>query len=341
MYMTSPTVNNTTGRKLRRCERCGKYKRVLYNINGMNICRDCIRGMAFYQVFKEGFRESTSRGDVIIVGLDIGNLVYYNPHSHAWSFPLVVWIFCKEINIPLYYDTLKKMWRYKVPLDKVTKLYIEEGIFRIEKSETDREVIVEGEALKDMLKKYGDRNDVFDIIGAWVAGLIISRLHEEPEAPDFRAVEAIINALSEEAVDSDGKIIAKPYYKVTSYVCRICGGKFPSRDEVRKHLMLNHVIPSNEIMTYVQEDSAPVGYLLKLSSLVNHLKRNGVSPERLIERIERFAILFHEDDEAPRIVEREGERYIVVHPAWIRVVSRTRIRERELVKELTRERSLV
>jgi ribosomal protein S14 len=336
MYMTSSTTNNAA-RKLRRCERCGKYKRALYNINGMNICRDCIRGIAFYQVFKEGFRDPKLRGDVITIGLDIGNLVYYNPHSHAWCSPLVVWIFCKEINIPFYYDSLKKAWRYKVPLDKVMKLYIEEGVFRIEKSETGKEVIVEGEVLKDMLKRYGDRNDVFDIIGAWVTGLIISRLHEEPDAPDFRSIEAIIDALSKETVDSDGNIIAEPYYKVTSYVCRICGGRFPSRDEVRKHLMQVHTTPSDEIMTYVQEESVTIGYLLELSSLVDCLKRNGVSPERLIEKIEKFAILIHDDAEAPRIIEREGKRYIVVDPAWVRVTSRTRIYERELV----RGRSLV
>jgi len=328
--MTSSVANNTK-RRLKRCERCGKYKRILLNINGMNICRDCIRGLAFYRVFKEGFSDPKLRGDVITVGLDIGNLIYYNPHSHAWCFPLILWIYCKELNIPYHYDLIKKMWKYKVSLDRVMKLYIEEGIFRFEKIE-NKEIIVEGNVLKDMLKKYGDRPDAFDIIDAWVTGLIISKLHEEADAPDFRSVEAIINVLSKETVDSDGNIIADPYYKVSGYVCRICGGRFPSRDEIRRHLMTIHTIPSDEIMAYVQEESVVIGYLLELQHLINGMRREGVLPERFIEKMEKFAILVHDDAEAPRIVEREGKRYIVVDPAWIRVISRTRIYERELVR---------
>jgi len=41
--------------------------------------------------------------------------------------------------------------------------------------------------LKDILKKYGDRADAYDIIGAW---LVISKLYEDPEAPDFRTLSA-------------------------------------------------------------------------------------------------------------------------------------------------------
>lgn len=317
--------------KLRRCERCGKYKRKLYNINGMWICSDCIRGIAFYKVFKEGFRDPRLRGDVITVGIDIGNMVWFNPFAQAWFYPLVLWMFFKTRGIPLHVDELKSTWRYRTSIEKVLKLYVEEGIFKIIDTDS-RQVIVEGDALKEMLKKYGDRPDVFDIVGAWVYGLIISRLHEESEAPDFRAVNATLRSIAEKLVDSNGKIKAEPYTKTVGYKCRICGAKFMARDELKKHLMLAHRVPSDEVMLHAEEERVTVGYLLEYDYLLENLKREGVRPERFIERMEKFAILVHEDPDTPRIIERDGKRYLIVHPSWVRVVARTRLYERELIR---------
>jgi hypothetical protein len=80
-----------------------------------------------------------------------------------------------------------------------------------------------------------------------------------------------------------------------------------------------------------------VGYLLELETLLKNVEKEGGAraPVRFIERMEKFGILVHEDPEIPRIVERDGKRYIVVHPAWIRVISRTRLYERQLIKGRT------
>jgi len=301
------SASSNYSRKLRKCERCGKYKRVLYNVNGMWICSDCIRGIAFYKVFREGFRDPRLRGDIITVGIDIGNLVWFNPFAQAWLFPITLWMYFKDTGKRFYLKDLKMVWRYRTSLKDVMKIYQEEGILRIVE-ENGKYVIVEGDALKEMLKKYGDRPDVYEIIGAWVSGLVISRLHEEADAPDFRFVNATIRSIAEKLVDSSG------------------------REEIKKHLMITHRVPSDEVMMHVEEESITIGYLLELPYLIDILKREGVKPERFFERIEKFAALVHEDPEAPRIVERDGRRYLIVHPAWVRIVARTRVYERELVR---------
>ncbi len=326
--MLSPSRSKT---RLRKCERCGKYKRVLYNVNGMWICSDCIRGIAFYKVFKEGFKDPKLRGDVITVGIDIGNMVWFNPFSQAWSYPLVLWIFFKTKGMTFHLDDLKMVWRYRTPLEDVLKIYVEEGIFRI--IDVDgKEVIVEGEALKEMLRKYGDRADVYDIVGAWVSGLIISRLHWEAEAPDFRVVNAAIRSIAERLVDAEGNVKGEPYTKITGYKCRICGAKFMTREEIKKHLMLAHRVPSDEVMIHMEEEGVTVGFLLEYSYLEDVLRREGVRPERFVERMGKFGILVHEDPEVPMIVERDGKRYVVVHPSWVRVVARARVYERDLIR---------
>jgi len=297
----------------------------------MYICADCIRGIAFYKVFRDGFRDPKLRGDVITVGIDIGNLVWFNPFAQAWFYPLILWIFLKDRGMKLYLEDLEHSWKYRTPLYKIMKIYVEEEIFKI-RDEGEKKVVVEGKALEEMLKKYGDRPDVHDIIGAWVSGLIISRLHEEPDAPDFRYVNGAIRAIAERMVDANGNIKADPYTKITGYRCRLCGAKFMTKDEARKHLMIVHRVPSDEVMMHVEEESITVGYLLELEHLLNVVKREGVKPERFIERMERFGALVHEDPEIPRIIERDGKKYIVIHPSWVRVVAKTRVYERGLIR---------
>jgi len=317
--------------KLRKCERCGKYKRKLYSVENMMICSDCLRGIAFYKVFKDGFRDPSLRGDVVVVGIDIGNITWFNPFAQAWIYPFVLWMFFKTRDLSLYLDDLESTWRYKTPLDRVLKVYIEEGIFRIVESD-GRKIVVEGDALKEMLNKYSDRPDVFEIVGAWVHGLIISKLHEEADAPDFRAVSAIINAISDKLIDANGNIEGQPYIKIVSYKCRVCGARFADREGIRKHLMTVHRVPSDEVMVHVEEEGIVIGYLLDYEYLLDVLKSEGVSPERFVERMEKFGILVHEDPDTPRIHERDSRRYLVVHPAWVRVLARTRIYERELLR---------
>lgn len=323
--------------KLVKCEHCGKYKRRLYDVNDMRVCSDCIRGQAFYRVFKDGFREPSLRGDVITVGMDVGNIVWFNPFSQAWFYPLLLWMFFKTKGLTLHLSDLEASWRYKTPLSKVLQMYQEEEIFKVIESE-DIKVIMEGEALTEMLKKYGDRPDVFDVVGAWVSGLIISRLHKESEAPDFRAVSSVINCIAEKLVDTDGTIKAEPYTKTTGYRCRICGGKFASKEDIRRHIMVRHTVPSDEIMVHVEEEGIIVGYLLDYDGLLRALEEGGVKPERFVERMQKFAILVHEDPEVPWIIERNGKKYIVIEPAWVRLVARTRVYERELVRGLERLR---
>ena len=330
MYIQQEVYEN----RLRKCERCGKYKRVLYNVNNMMICSDCIRGIAFYKVFSEGFRDPSMRGDVITVGIDLGNLTWLNPFAQAWYYPILLWMFYRDIGMRFTVEDLKLRWRYKTSLDQVLKAYVEEGIFKII-TDDEKQTITEGDELKEMLKKYGDRPDALDIIGSWISGLIISRLHGESEAPDFRAVNAIVNAISE-YIDSDGNIKAAPYTKTVGYRCDICGMLIPYKEEAKKHVATAHRVPTDEVMNHLREESVSIGYLVKLSDLAYSLKKEGVKPERFFERVERFGVLVHEDPEEPRVVERDGVRYLVVDPAWFRVLVRTRIYERDLLRSRTR-----
>ena len=321
--------------KLRKCERCGKYKRKLYNVENMMICSDCLRGMAFYKVFKDGFRDPSLRGDTVIVGIDVGNTTWFNPFAQAWTYPFLLWTYFKTKGLQLYLDDLESAWRYKTPLDRVLKVYIEEGVFRIVESE-GRKIVVEGDALKEMLKKYHDRQDVFDIVGGWVSGLIIARLHEEADAPDFRAVNAIVNAIADKLVDADGSIKGEPYTKITSYRCRVCGARFATKEDARRHLMAEHRVPSDEVLMHIEEERIVIGYLLDYEYLLEVLKHEGVNPERFVERMLKLRILVHEDPDTPWILEREGKRYLAIHPAWVRVLARTRVYERELLREYER-----
>jgi len=323
--------------KIAKCQRCGKYKRRLFNVEGMLICADCLRGEAFYSVFREGFRDPELRGDIITVGIDIGNIVWLNPFAQAWMYPLLLWMYFKTMGQTITLDSLKLSWRYKTPLDTVLRVYQEEGILRIVE-EGNKHTIVEGDALKEMLSKYGDRPDVFDIVGAWVYGLVISRLHAESDAPDFRAVNAIVHAIAERLVDTDGNIVGEPYVKVVGYSCTKCGARFMTREEAKRHVVVTHRVPSDEAMMLIKEEHITVGYLLDYDYFVETLRSFGVRPEKFIERMLKLKILTHDDPDEPKIVERDGKRYIVVEPAWPRVVARVRVRERELIRSYERTR---
>jgi len=304
----------------------------------MWICNDCIRGIAFYTVFRDGFRDPELRGDVITVGIDIGNLVWLNPFASAWLYPILLWTFFRERGVRLHLEDLKLVWKYRsASLEEVLRLYIEEGIFKVIEEDGEH-VIVEGDALNEMLKMYGDRPDLYEIIEAWVGGLLISRLHQEDDAPDFRYVFAAVKAIADNLTDSDGNIRGQPYVKTVSYRCRKCGAPFLTKEEARRHLIQRHRVPSGEVMAYIEEETMTVGYLLEIERLIETLRREGVRPERFWDRIERFGVLVHEDAETPRVVERNGSKYLVIDPAWVRIVARTRTRERELIRELERSR---
>jgi len=323
--------------KIAKCEQCGKYKRRLFNVDGRLICTDCLRGEAFYKVFKEGFKDPELRGDIIVVGIDIGNIVWLNPFAQAWIYPLLLWMYFKTRGLTLTLEELRLSWRYKTSIDTVLKMYQEEGIFRVVE-EGSRHLIVEGDTLKEMLSKYGDRPDVFDIIGAWVYGLVISRLHAESDAPDFRAVNTIVHVIAEKLVDADGNIIGEPYSKISGYSCIKCGARFMTRDEAKKHVMMVHRLSSDEAMSLIKEEHITIGYLLDYDYFVNALDSYGIRPEKFVERMLKLKILIHEDPDEPKIIERNGKRYIVIEPAWVRVVARVRARERDLIRSYVRTR---
>ena len=76
--------------------------------------------------------------------------------------------------------------------------------------------------------------------------------------------------------------------------------------------------------------------MVPLDDLVSACNRELVKPEYLIQRIERFGALVHEDREIPRIIERNGTRYLLVDPSWVRLLARAKVYERDLI--LGRER---
>lgn len=321
--------------KLVRCERCKKYKRRLYDIGGMLICTDCIRGLAFYEAFKDAFKDPELRGDAVFVGIDIGNMIWFNPFAQAWYYPLILWIFFKTRGANLYLDDLKDAWRYRTPLDKVLEIYVEEGIFKIV-DQNEKKVILEGDILANMLEKYKDMPDKFEIISAWVSGCIISRIYAEAEAPDFKALNAVVNCIAEKLVDSEGEIKAQPHLKSVGYKCRKCGDRFPTKHDIIEHLKRVHKISEDEAIAFMEEELKISGYLLDYEYFIKALEEEGVDPERFIDRMHRFAILFSRDSESPRFVEQEGKKYLVIEPAWARLVARTRVYERKLIRERLR-----
>ncbi|MEM1712347.1 MAG: hypothetical protein QW448_04575 [Thermofilaceae archaeon] len=322
----------TSSNGARKCEHCGKNTGELYDMNGVYVCSDCIRYIAFYQTIREGLRDPSLREDTFNVGLDIGNIVTYNPISYAWLYPLIIWEFYKTRGWSLLLNELEKGWRYKTPLEKVLQIYLEEEIFKIIEAEDRRKIIMEGNLLAEILKKYGDRSDVLDIACAWISGLIVSRLHKEPDAPSFRAVRTIINCIAEKLIGPDGSIKAEPFVKVVSYRCKRCGSRFPTREEIRRHVIDKHMIPSDEIAAYVEEERNLIGYFLDLESFIDALRKEYVDPEIFFTRIHKFRVLVHNDEEAPRIVERNGKRYLIINPSWVRLVSRAREYERFLIR---------
>ncbi|MEM1831317.1 MAG: hypothetical protein QXJ64_10650 [Thermosphaera sp.] len=325
-------MHHTSSNAARRCGVCGKSTSKLYNVDGVHTCSDCIRHIAFYQTIKEGHRDSSLRGDVLNVSLDIGNIVTYNPISYAWLYPLFIWEFYKTIGQPFLLNVLEKGWKYKTPLEKILQIYLEEEIFKIIEAEGGRKIIMEGNLLVEMLKKYGDRSDVFDIVCTWVTGLIVSRLHKEPDVPSFRAVRAIINCIAEELINPDGSVKAEPLDKVISYRCKVCGSRFSSREDIRRHVTYTHLTPSDEIAAYIEEEKTLIGYFLDLESLIKALRKENVDPETFFTRIHKFRVLVHDDEDVPWIVERNGRRYLIIDPSWVRLVSRTREYERELMR---------
>lgn len=317
-------------KKPMKCQRCGKYKRVLCDINGEFICLDCLRGIAFYRVLKEGFRDPRLRGDILKVAMDISSLVWGNPIARAWLWPLILWFYSRDVGVKLTVEMLERSWRFKTPLEEVLRLYLEERIFNYV-DENGKKILVEGDALREMLQKYKGRNDLYDIVTDWAFGYIVARLHEEPSAPDFRFVYTILKSVAS-IVDESGNIKAQPYSRVMGYRCKLCGKKTDTREEMRRHLMRDHLVPTDEIHEHIEEERIVVGYLLEVYDLIKNARREYVKPEYLIERIEKRKAVVNDDPDIPRFIEKDGRQYLVVSPAWVRVLIRTREYERELTR---------
>jgi len=313
-----------------KCSRCGKYKRVLCNINGELICLDCLQGIALYKILREGFRDPKLRGDVLKVSMDISSLIWGNPIARAWLWPLIIWFYFREIGEELTVSALKRSWRFKTSLEEVLRIYLEEKVFSIVEKE-DKSLLVEGEALQEMIQKYRGRADLYDIVTDWAFGFIIAKLHETPSAPDFRYVQAVVKAISG-MITENGEVKMEPYYRVTGYLCKLCGRKTSTKEEMKNHLIRDHLLPEMEVEENFEEEKTMVGYLLEIRDFIRSAKSEYVKPEYLFERIEKNRAVVNTEPDIPHVIEKDGRRYLVVSLAWVRVLTRAREYLRELVR---------
>ncbi len=314
-----------------KCSRCGKYKRELFEVDGELICLDCLRGIAFYHVLSEGIKDPKLRGDVFKVLTDISALVLGNPRARAWLWPLNLWIYSHYTGETLTVEKMRQFWRFKAPLDEVIGMYIDLKIFKIIEDENGEKIITEGEALQEMLQKYRGRADLYDIVTDWAIGILITKLHEIEEAPDFRYVYAVLRMINNMIAD-DGGVRNEPYYRTIGYVCKLCGKKADAKEDMRRHLMFDHIIPETDVDGYVEEERVLVGYLLEVQDVIKAARKEYIKPEYLIERIEKYGAVVNRDVEINRVIKKNGRRYLVVSPSWVRIMARTREYERGLLR---------
>lgn len=322
-----------------KCYFCSKYSDeiVVAHIDGeyRTICIKCFLAYALHETVKDMLRfgDEEELRNVVRVLEGINDLV--EDHPLAQSIRTVVDEWANKYPEPLYVDELKQKWSYRFDLNKILDYLASEDILiKARLIGSDRIILSPGTTLKDLLKRFPSSRGFFRDVVKAVTGLAVIRYLTDTETRKFRAIYATLQAIL--ACIEGGE--REPVYEIKSYKCKLCEKIFPSRVEVKTHILKEHPYEiecsgENCIVNYIEVVAGKqLGEWCKLSFFIEKAGVYGVEGLNKFLRylLTRGAIIPQEGNEV--VVERGKEKYVAVDIAWIKVRERMRALERQLIR---------
>jgi hypothetical protein len=317
---------------LYRCGRCGKLVKGVYNveIDGKKMlwCLRCFLSHGLHETIRDMLlsgREEEVK-DVLRVLKGLNDLIDDNSLVQGIRHLIDSW--AERYPKPLSLDDIP--WPYIIEKETVVKYLEDEQIFRIAAGGQ----LEPGVLLEKLLKLYPTNRSFFTELVKVVTGLATVRFLVDPENPRLRSVYATLQSLAA-CLDE-----ARPHYKVKGYRCKLCGAEFATMYEVENHILEKHSLEGGfeertggDVREYVEEVSELVGYLCRWEHFTRSAVAYGVHniTKYLMRLLKDGVLLPAKSDEA--FVDREGERYVVVDPSWIRFRERMRSLERKVVRQ--------
>ncbi len=317
-----------------RCGSCGKLVKGVYDveIDGKKVllCLRCFLSHTLHETLRDmllsGGEEEVK--DVLRVLKGLNDLIEDNPRVQAIRHLIDSW--AERYPRPLSLDDIP--WPYiGIKTETVVKYLVDEQIFRVEAGGQ----LVPGALLERLLKLHPTNRSFFTELVKVVTGLATVRFLVDPENPRLRSVYATLQSLAA-CLDE-----ARPHYKVEGYRCKLCGAELATRYEVENHILEKHSLEGGfeehtggDVREYVEEvRSEVVGYLCRWELFTQSSVAYGVRDitKYLMRLLKDGVLLPAKSDEA--FVDREGERYVVVDPSWIRFRERMRSLERKVVRQ--------
>jgi hypothetical protein len=316
-----------------RCGHCGKLVKGVYNveIDGKKVllCLRCFLSHALHETIRDMLlsgREEEVK-DVLRVLKGLNDLIDDNPRVQAIRHLIDSW--AERYPRPLSLDDIP--WPYTIKIETVVKYLVDEQIFRVAAGGQ----LEPGALLEKLLKLHATNRSFFTELVKVVTGLATVRFLVDPENPRLRSVYATLQSLAA-CLDE-----ARPHYKVEGYRCKLCRAEFATMYEVENHILEKHSLEGGfeehtrgDVREYVEEvRSELVGYLCRWELFIQNAVAHGVRDitKYLMGILKDGVLLPAKSDEA--VVEREGERYVVVDPSWIRFRERMRSLERKIVRQ--------
>jgi hypothetical protein len=326
------------------CYHCHRYVsdvvKVIINREEKYICIRCHLSLLLHDtivnILKYGTEEDLKCLIRVLEG--INDLVEANPLIQAIIYVIDRW--SHKYPQPLYLHELMNEWKYKVPLQKVLNYLSSEGIFEILLTHTGHKMLSPGYVLRELLKRYSSSREFFENVVKIITGLAIVAYLVDPESLKLRMIYATLQAINA-CIDDK---CTKPYYEIKGYRCKLCEGTkqvvFASKDEARKHALEDHFRQVNcdiideecfnkyfEILTGRQ-----FGVWCRYNIFVEKASVYGV---RKISRFLRYLLVKRvivplEGDEI--VKEIEGDKYIAVDFAWIKIREYMRQLDKELIR---------
>jgi len=299
-------------------------------------CIRCFLAYALHETIKDmltsGEEEDFKSAIRVLEG--INDIVEENPLVQAIRDTIDRWV--QKYPQPLYRDELEAHWKWRrLSLDRVLQYLRDEEIFvesRFVKS--NRIHISPGRILRILLKRYSSSKSLFKDVVKAITGLAVIKYLSDPQSLKLRMIYATLQAIGVCAKNKK-----EVYYEIKGYTCKLCNATFKTREEIRTHILRDHgyEIAWNNIdeclHKYISEiKGKPLGILCKYFLFIEKANVYGVRSitKYLRYLLTRGAILPRAGNEA--IMDKNGEKYVIVDLAWIRVRERMRTLEKQLIR---------
>jgi len=324
------------------CNFCGRalHDLVVITIGNSDfiVCIRCFLSYALHETIKamifSGREEDFRYALRVLEG--INDLIEDNPLIQCIRFVIDQW--AQKYPEPLYKSELEYNWSYTRSLQRVLDYLRDEGILVEKTTESNRIILVPGDLLQELLKKYPPTTRAFfrDVIKA-ITGLAAVRYLVDPSNPKLRSIYAVLQALKVCIENSQ----LKPYYRINKYYCKLCNPPIEvGEDKFAAESHLEKVHGDRVLYEGLDECFSryievrgvdEIGVKCDYDAFVEWASIYGIRTDKFMRHLlSRGVVLPEESYEA--MVEENGKRKIIVDIAWVRAREYMLALERQIVR---------